>query len=132
MSILNINQISIIIKINIKLGIKEIKRVLEFNFHTIKLQFVELTELVEDYVVTELLSSIELDFLEGELWEIIQHISEINRLTIAPANICKKLELDEKSCWQLCCAAVLDYSRPLNNKKERVNNFKKLISQYNL
>ena len=92
----------------------------------------ELTELVKDYVVTELLSSIELDFLEAELWEITQHISEINTLTIAPANICKKLELEEKSCWQLCCAAVLDYSRPLNNQKERVNNFKKLISQYKL
>ena len=92
----------------------------------------ELTELVKDYVVTELLSSIELDFLEGELWEITQHISEINSLTIAPAIICKKLGLEEKSCWQLCCAAVLDYSRPLNHKKERVNNFKKLISQYKL
>ena len=74
----------------------------------------ELTELVKDYVVTELLSSIELDFLEGELWEITQHITEINTLTTAPDNICKKLELEEKSCWQLCCAAVLDYSRPLN------------------
>ena len=92
----------------------------------------ELTELIKDYVVTELLSSIELDFLEGELWETIQHISEINTLTTAPAYICKKLELDEKSCWQLCCAAVLDYSRPLENKKERVNNFKELINQYNL
>ena len=90
----------------------------------------ELTELIEDYVVTELLSNIELDFLEGELWEITQHISEINTLTLAPPNICKKLELEEKSCWQLCCAAVLDYSRPLNNEKERVNNLKKLISQY--
>ena len=92
----------------------------------------ELTELIKDYVVTELLSSIELDFLEGELWETTQHISEINTLSIAPANICKKLELDEKSCWQLCCAAVLDYSRPLNNKEKRVKNFKKLISQHNL
>ena len=92
----------------------------------------ELTELIKDYLVTELLSKIELDFLEGELWEITQHISEINTLTIAPANVCKKLKLDENSCWQLCCAAVLDYSRPLNNKKERVNNFKKLISKYNL
>ena len=92
----------------------------------------ELTELIKDYVVTEILSSIELDFLEGELWEITQHISEINTLIIAPANICKKLELDEESSWQLCCAAVLDYSRPLNNEKKRVNDFKKLISQYNL
>ena len=92
----------------------------------------ELTDLIKDYVVTELLSSIELDFLEGELWEITQHISEINTLSMAPKNICKKLELDEKSCWQLCCAAVLDYSRPLKNENERVNNLKKLINQYNL
>ena len=92
----------------------------------------ELTELIKDYVITELLSKIELDFLEGELWETTQHISEINTLTIAPTNICEKLELDENSCWLLCCAAVLDYSRPLNNKKERVNNLKKLISKYSL
>ena len=92
----------------------------------------ELTELVKDYVVTELLSSFELDFHEGELWEITQHISEINTLTLAPSNICKKLELEEKSSWQLCCAAVLDYSRPLDDKKERVNNLKKLLSQYKL
>ena len=92
----------------------------------------DLTELIKDYVATELLSSIELDFLEGELWEITQHISEINTLTLAPANICKKLELDEKSCWQLCCAAVLDYSRPLKNRKKRVDDFKKLIKQYEI
>ena len=92
----------------------------------------ELTELVKDYVVTELLSVIELDFLEGELWETTQHISEINSLTMAPKNICKKLKLDEKSCWQLCCAAVLDSSRPLKNKKNRVDNLKKLISEYDL
>ena len=92
----------------------------------------ELTELVKDYVVTELLSNIELDFLEGELWETTQHISEINSLTIAPKNICKKLELDENSCWQLCCAAVLDYSRPLKNKTKRVANFKNLMDQYSL
>ena len=92
----------------------------------------ELTELVKDYIVTKLLSKIELDFLEGELWETIQHISEINSLTIAPKNISKKLELDEKSSWQLCCAAVLDLSRPLKNKKTRVDNLKKLISEYDL
>ena len=57
----------------------------------------ELTELVKDYIATELLSSIELDFLEGELWETIQHISEINTLTIAPKDICNKLELKERS-----------------------------------
>ena len=92
----------------------------------------ELTELVKDYVVTGLLSNIELDFLEGELWETTQHISEINSLTMAPKKICKKLELYEKSCWQLCCAAVLDYSRPLNNKSNRVDNLKKLINEYKL
>ena len=91
----------------------------------------ELTELVKDYVVTKLLSSIELDFLEGELWETNQHISEINSLTIAPNNICKKLELDKNSCWLLCCAAVLDFSRPLKNKK-RVDDFKRLINKYSL
>ena len=92
----------------------------------------ELTELIKDYVATELLSSIELDFLEGELWETTQHISEINYLRMAPKNICRKLELNEKSCWQLCCAAVLDSSRPLKNKKKRVDDFKKLINQYDL
>ena len=92
----------------------------------------ELTELIEDYVETKLLSRIELDFLEGELWEILQHISEINTLTIAPKYICNKLKLDEKSCWQLCCAAVLDYARPTKNKKDRVTNLKKLIKQHNV
>ena len=87
----------------------------------------ELTELIRDYVATELLSSIELDFLEGELWETTQHISEINTVIKAPKNICKKLGLDEKSCWLLCCAAVLDSSRPLKNGQNRVDDFKKLI-----
>ena len=92
----------------------------------------ELTELIKDYVATELLSNIELDFLEGELWETIQHISEINTLTMAPKDVCIKLKLNEKSCWQLCCAAVLDFSRPLKDKKNRVDNFIKLINKYNL
>ena len=92
----------------------------------------ELTELIKDYIATELLSSIELDFLEGELWETIQHISEINSLTMAPNDICNKLKLKENSCWQLCCAAVLDFSRPLKGKNERVENFNNLIKQYNL
>jgi len=92
----------------------------------------ELTELVKDFVATKLLSSIELDFLEAELWETIQHISEINTLTVAPKYICKKLEVEENSCWQLCCAAVLDSSRPLKHQKERIDNFKNLINQYNL
>ena len=38
----------------------------------------ELTELIKDYVATELLSSIELDFLEGELRENTQNIGGIN------------------------------------------------------
>ena len=92
----------------------------------------ELTELIKDYVVTELLSNTEIDFLEAELWETTQHISEINFLTIAPQNICKKLELEKNSCWQLCCASILDSLRPLKNKKERVNNLKNLIDKYNL
>ena len=45
---------------------------------------VDLTELIKDYVATELLSSIELDFLEGELWETTQHIAEINTVFKAP------------------------------------------------
>ena len=92
----------------------------------------ELTELVKDYVATELLSNIELDFLEAELWETIQQIAEINTLTTAPKYVCKKLKVDEKSCWQLCCAAVLDSIRPLKHKKERFDNLKRLINQYNL
>ena len=92
----------------------------------------ELTELIKDYIATELLSSIELDFLEGELWETIQHIGEINTVFKAPKQICEKLDLDEKSCWQLCCAAVLDSSRPLKNRQNRVDNLKKLISRYEI
>ena len=92
----------------------------------------ELTELIKDYVATELLSSIELDFLEGELWETTQHISEINTVFKAPKNICEKLELNENSCWQSCCAAVLDASRPLKGGQKRVNDLKKLIIQYEI
>ena len=87
----------------------------------------ELTELIRDYVSTELLSSIEIDFLEGELWESIEHIAEINTVIKAPKNICKKLGLDENSCWQLCCAAVLDSSRPLKNGQKRVDDFKNCL-----
>ena len=92
----------------------------------------ELTELIKDFVATELLSSIELDFLEGELWEFTQHIAEINTVFKAPKNICEILNLDEKSCWQLCCASVLDSSRPLKNGQKRVDDFKKLIKQYQI
>tara|TARA_B100000941_G_scaffold271167_1_gene229695 strand:- start:159 stop:449 length:291 start_codon:yes stop_codon:yes gene_type:complete len=93
---------------------------------------VELTELIKDFVATELLSSIELDFLEADLWETNQHIAEINTVIKAPKNICKKLDLDENSCWQLCCAAVLDLSRPLKDGQKRVDNLKKLINQYDI
>jgi len=48
---------------------------------------VELTELIKDYVATELLSSIEIDFLEGELWETTQHIAEINTVINARKEI---------------------------------------------
>ena len=92
----------------------------------------ELTDLIKDYVATELLSNIELDFLEGELWETTQHIAEINTIFTAPKNICVKLDLDEKSCWQLCCAAVLDYSRPLKKGQKRVDDLKKIIKQYEI
>ena len=92
----------------------------------------ELTELIKDFVATKLLSSIELDFLEGELWETTQHIAELNTVTKAPKNICEKLDIDEKSCWQLCCAAVLDSARPLKNGQKRVDEFKKLINQYEI
>ena len=47
----------------------------------------ELTELIKDYVATELLSNIELDFLEGELWETTQHIAGTNKKIKAPKNI---------------------------------------------
>ena len=92
----------------------------------------DLTELIKDYVTTELLSSIELDFLEGELWETTQNIAEINTVFNAPKNICEKLDLDEESCWQLCCAAVLDSSRPLKNGQKRVDNLKKLFNKYEI
>ena len=77
----------------------------------------ELTELVKDFVETRILSNIELDFLESELWETIQHIDEITSLTSAPSNICRELKLKNGSAWQLCCAAVLDVSRPQKNSR---------------
>ena len=49
----------------------------------------ELTELVEGFVATRILSKVELDFLESELWEIQEHIYEITSLTSAPTNILK-------------------------------------------
>ena len=83
----------------------------------------ELTELVEDFIATRLLSKIELDFLESELWETLQHINEITSLTTAPTNISKELNLKDGSSWQLCCAAVLDTARPEKNlRTENLQN----------
>ena len=48
----------------------------------------ELTELIKDYVATELLSSIEIDFLEGELWETTQHIADCLLYTSDAADDC--------------------------------------------
>ena len=87
----------------------------------------ELTELIKDYIATELLSSIELDFLEGELWETTQHIAEINTVFKALKNICEELGLDEKSCWQIFYAAVLDSSWPLKSGQKRVEVLKNLL-----
>ena len=90
----------------------------------------ELTGLVEDFVATRLLSKIELDFLESELWEIIEHIDEITSLTSAPAKISKELKLKDGSSWQLCCAVVLDIARPQKNSRSK--KLKKLIEKFSL
>ena len=90
----------------------------------------ELTELVKDFIATKLLSKIELDFLEGELWETFEHIDEITSLTSAPTYICKELKLRDGSSWQLCCAAVLDSVRP--QKTSRSERLKKLIEKFSL
>jgi len=72
----------------------------------------ELTGLVEDFIATRLLSKVEMDFLESELWETLEHIDEITSLTSAPSKITKELKLKERSSWQLCCAVILDTARP--------------------
>ena len=90
----------------------------------------ELTDLVKDFVATRCLSKIELDFLESEHWELLEHINEITSLTLAPAKISKELKLKDRSSWQLCCAAVLDASRP--EKRSRTDKLKKLIEKYSL
>jgi len=90
----------------------------------------ELTGLIEDYVATRLLSKVELDFIESELWEILEHIEEITSLTSAPANISKELKLNDGSSWQLCCAAVLDAARP--QEISRTEKLSKLIEKYSL
>tara|TARA_B100001094_G_scaffold40826_1_gene35483 strand:- start:390 stop:674 length:285 start_codon:yes stop_codon:yes gene_type:complete len=90
----------------------------------------ELTEIVKDFIATKLLSKVELDFLESELWETLEHIDEITSLTSAPVKISKELELEDGSSWQLCCAVILDSSRP--QKSSRSDQLKKLIDQFSL
>ena len=90
----------------------------------------ELTELIKDFIATKLLSKVELDFLESELWEILENIDQITYLTSAPVNISKELKLKEGSSWQLCCAAVLDAARP--QKNSRSEKLRKLIEKFSL
>ena len=90
----------------------------------------ELTEIVKDFIATKLLSKVELDFLESELWETFEHIDEITSLTSAPVNISKELKLKDGSSWQLCCAAVLDDARP--QKNSRTEQLRKLIEKFSL
>ena len=90
----------------------------------------ELTELVRDFIATKLLSKVELDFLESELWETIEHIDEITSLTSAPVDVSKKLKLKDGSSWQLCCAVVLDSARP--QKNSRTSKLEKLIKKFSL
>ena len=90
----------------------------------------ELTDLIKDFIATNLLSKVELDFLESELWETFEHIDEITSLTSAPVNISKELKLKDGSSWQLCCAAVLDDARP--QKNSRTEQLRKLIEKFSL
>ena len=90
----------------------------------------ELTELVKDFIATKLLSKVELDFLESELWETLEQIDGITSLTSAPIKISKELKLKDGSSWQLCCAAVLDAARP--QKNSRTEKLRKSIEQFSL
>ena len=90
----------------------------------------ELTGLIEDFVATRLLSKVELDFLETELWEIFQHIHEVTFLSAAPSKISSELNLKDGSSWQLCCAAVLDSARPQN--ESRTKKLEGFIDKYSL
>ena len=90
----------------------------------------ELTELVKDFIETNLLSKVELDFLESELWETFEHIDEITSLRSAPVNISKELQLKDGSSWQLCCAVILDNARP--EESSRSEKLKRLIEKFSL
>ena len=106
-------------------SIKPKNLALHFNKMTL-----ELTELIKDFIATKFLSKVELDFLESELWETLEHIEEITSLTSAPINISRELKLKEGSSWQLCCAVVLDYARP--QEISRSKKLKKLIEKFSL
>ena len=90
----------------------------------------ELTDLIKDFIATKLLSKVELDFLEIELWETLENIDKITSLTSAPVEISKELKLKDGSPWQLCCAAVLDASRP--EKYSRTEKLQNLIEKFSL
>jgi len=90
----------------------------------------ELTELVKDFIATRLLSKVELDFLESELWETLENIDKITSLTSAPSQISKELKLKDGSSWQLCSAVVLDAARP--QKISRSEKLKQLIEKHSL
>ena len=90
----------------------------------------ELTELVKDFIATRLLSKVELDFLESELWETLENIDKITSLTSAPSQISKELKLKDGSSWQLCTAVVLDAARP--QKISRSEKLTQLIEKHSL
>tara|TARA_Y100001968_G_C19094646_1_gene589490 strand:+ start:264 stop:545 length:282 start_codon:yes stop_codon:yes gene_type:complete len=90
----------------------------------------ELTELVKDFIATKLLSKVELDFLESELWETFEHIDALTSLTSAPVDITKELKLKDGSSWHLCSAVILDILRP--QKSIRQEKLKKLINKFSL
>ena len=82
----------------------------------------ELTELVKDFTLTKHLSKIELDFLEGELWETLEHIDEITSLIAASVHITKELRSKDGSSWQLCCTEILDLVRPQKKLEQKSSN----------
>ena len=70
----------------------------------------ELTDLVKDFVATKLLSKVELDFLEAELWETFLHIGEITSLSLAPPNISESLALEGRASWSfMLCGCTWRY-----------------------
>ena len=88
----------------------------------------ELTEPINDYVATKLLSKIKLDFFKGEIFETTQHFPEIIKVFIAPNKIYEKLNFDQTSCLKLCSLEVLDSLIPRISKQKMIDDFKKLIN----